>query len=240
MPVAKSFFKLSKILPKEETMYYFGFVPSDELYHNIQHVYQCIENQSNESLTPYRDKIVRLTSQELLNAMLIQLINGMPDNLERKQRLIALSKHIETTTDKLIGTILMPADNHEILPSFEFFDHNVMKYDKNQMKLCFPLSDRLASEFFDCFDNIQQGNGKAEVERLSQIFAELSHACLQHFLLDFTKTLPLNKFKRGAIVLANGVLEKAITVALNHLIPQLPQASLERFITHYHAQIFRL
>lgn len=221
-------------------MYYFGFIPSDELLKNIKTVYHLIEKNSDENYTPYRDNIVRLTSQELLNAMLVQLINSMPDNSDRKQRLIALSKHIETTSDKLIGTILSPADNAQILPSFEFFDKNVVKYDNGQMKICFPLSDRLASDFFACVDNIQQGNGKDETERLSQVFAELSHACLQHFLLDFTKTLPLNAFKRGAVSLAKGVLEKAITVALNHLLPQLPPDSLERFSRHYHAQIFRL
>lgn len=230
---------MAKILVKN-TMYYFGFTPSDELFSNIQSVYGLIEQNSDENLTPYRDKIVRLTSQEMLNAMLIQLIQSMPDNLDRKQRLIALSKHIETTSDKLIGTILTPAKNSEILPSFEFFDKQVVKYDKEKMKICFPLSDRLASKLFACFDNVANGNGKAENARLAVVFSELSQACLQHFLTDFTQTLPLNRLKRGAVSLAHGVLEKAIKMALNHLIPQLPQASLERFTAYYQSQIFRL
>lgn len=219
-------------------MYYFGFVPSKELYQNIQTLYQLIDSKVNENYTPYRDNIVRLTSQELINTMLIQLIQRMPDNSDRKQRLIALSNHIESTSDKLIGKILTPVDNAQVLPSVEFFNQHILKYHHDSMKICFPLSDRLASDFFACFDEINQGN--VNIERLSQIFSELSQACLQHFLVDFTKTLPLNTFKKGAVSLTNGVLEKAIAMALRHLLPQLPEASLQHFVSHYHAQIFRL
>lgn len=219
-------------------MYYFGFTPSTTLIEHIRTATTLIEQNSDEKLDIHRDKIVHLTSQELLNAMLIKLIDTMPDNSDRKQRLIKLSGHIKTTSDKLIDSLLSPADNEDVLPSFVFFQNHVVKYDNGEMKICFPLADDLALAMLDCFDKVQKGNGKDEVQRLITIFAELSRTCLQHFLVDFTKTLPLNRLKRGAIPLADSVINKAIAVALQHLMPQLPQDSLERFTKHYHSQIF--
>lgn len=220
--------------------YYFGFVPSQMLSDTIKHAYALIENNSDERYDLYRDKITHMVSKELLDVMLVKLIEAMPNESERKTHLIKLSHTIETTSDKVIDTILTPTDNADVLASFDFFDKNVVKHDETgQMRIGFPLSDELAGEIFACFANVHQGNGKDENARLAKVFSELSNACLQHFLLDFTKTLPLNRLKRGAISLADGVLKKGISLALNRLIPQMPQESLERFTKYYQSQIFK-
>jgi len=67
----------------------------------------------------------------------------------------------------------------------------------------------------------------------------LTQVSLQHFLVDFTKTLPLNLLKRGAIPVADSVISKVLDVALHRLIPQMPQESLERFTKHYATLIFQ-
>ncbi|WP_394260910.1 hypothetical protein [Moraxella boevrei] len=219
--------------------YYFGFLPSAELSNTIDTAYALIAQNSLERYDVYRDKITHLTNQELLDIMLVKLIESLPDDSDRKQHLIKVSHTIETTTDRLINTVLSPAKNNDVLPSFEFFDKQVLKNDpQGNRRISVPLSDDLAKQILASFANVQQGNGKAEVENLTRLFSELTQACLQHFLVDFTKTLPLNMLKRGAIPIADGVINKALSLALNRLIPQMPQDSLARFTTYYQVLIF--
>ncbi|WP_019518545.1 hypothetical protein [Faucicola boevrei] len=219
--------------------YYFGFLPSAELSNTIDTAYALIAQNSLERYDVYRDKITHLTNQELLDIMLVKLIESLPEDSDRKQHLIKVSHTIETTTDRLINTVLSPAKNNDVLPSFEFFDKQVLKNDpQGNRRISVPLSDDLAKQILASFANVQQGNGKAEVENLTRLFSELTQACLQHFLVDFTKTLPLNMLKRGAIPIADGVINKALSLALNRLIPQMPQDSLARFTTYYQVLIF--
>lgn len=219
--------------------YYFGFLPSAKLSNTIDTAYALIAQNSLERYYLYRDKITHLINQELLDVMLVKLIESLPDDSDRKQHLIKVSHTIETTTDRLINTVLSPAKNNDVLPSFEFFDKQVLKNDpQGNRRISVPLSDDLAKQILASFANVQQGNGKAEVENLTWLFSELTQACLQHFLVDFTKTLPLNMLKRGAIPIADGVINKALSLALNRLIPQMPQDSLARFTTYYQPLIF--
>ena len=114
--------------------YYFGFVPSAELNETIDKAYQLIADKSSERYDVYRDKITHLTNQELMENMLVQLIESLPDESERKAHLIKVSHTIETTTDKLINTVLSPTDNPDVLSSFNFFDKRVLV--KSTKKCC--------------------------------------------------------------------------------------------------------
>ncbi|ELA08314.1 hypothetical protein MOMA_07121 [Moraxella macacae 0408225] len=219
--------------------YYFGFLPSTSLSDTIDDAYALIKNNRGERYDVYRDKITHLINQELLDIMLVKLIESLPDNSERKQHLIKVSHTIEATTDKLINTVLSPTTNDLVLPSFEFLDKNVLKTDlEGKLRISVPLSDALATQLLASFDNVQQGNGKHEVENLTRLFDELTKACLQHFLLDFSKTLPLSRLKRGAIPIADSVINKALSLALHRLIPQLPTESLAKFTSYYQPLIF--
>ncbi|MFW2178035.1 MULTISPECIES: hypothetical protein [unclassified Moraxella] len=226
--------------------YYFGFLPSSELRQTIDTAYALIAKQSSnhdnvpERYDIYRDKITHLTNKELLDVMLVKLIESLPDDSERKAHLIKVSHTIETTTDKLINTVLSPAKNSQVLPSFEFFDKQVLCTDPTgQRRIGVPLDDKLATELLACMARVQQGLGKAEVNNLTRLFTQLAHASLEHFLVDFTKTLSLNMLKRTAIPVADGVIKKVLEVALHRLIPQMPQESLERFTKYYQPLIFQ-
>lgn len=220
--------------------YYFGFVPSAELNETIDKAYQLIADKSSERYDVYRDKITHLTNQELMENMLVQLIESLPDESERKAHLIKVSHTIETTTDKLINTVLSPTDNPDVLSSFNFFDKRVLvKDNQGQRRISVPLDDKLGADLVTVIERVQQGHGREEVDNLTRLFTQLTQVSLQHFLVDFTKTLPLNLLKRGAIPVADSVISKVLDVALHRLIPQMPQESLERFTKHYATLIFQ-
>lgn len=220
--------------------YYFGFAPSAELDATIDKAYELIENKSDERYDTYRDKITHMVNKELMDVMLVKLIESLPDDSERKAHLIKASHTIETTTDKLINTVLSPTENKNVIPSFDFFDKYVLIKDpEGKRRVSVPLSDKLANDLLATFAEVQKGHGKAETQNLTRVFTELTQACLQHFLVDFTKTLPLNMLKRGAIPVADSVINKVLDMALHRLIPQMPQASLERFTQYYQPLIFQ-
>ena len=219
--------------------YYFGFTPSVELSATIDKAYELIASKSSERYDVYRDKITQLTSKELMDALLIKLIESLPDDSERKAHLIKTAETIETTSDKLINTLLSPTKNEDVLPSFDFFDQKVLKNTQSgERRISVPLSDELAKNLLATIENVQAGNGLEEQQNLIRLFSELTKACLQHFLVDFTKTLNLNMLKRAAIPVTDGIIVKVIDIALRRLIPQMPQESLERFTKHYQALIF--
>ena len=220
--------------------YYFGFVPSAELNETIDKAYQLIADKSSERYDVYRDKITHLTNQELMENMLVQLIESLPDESERKAHLIKVSHTIETTTDKLINTVLSPTDNPDVLSSFNFFDKRVLvKDNQGQRRISVPLDDKLGADLVTVIERVQQGHGREEVDNLTRLFTQLTQVSLQHFLVDFTKTLPLNLLKRGAIPVADSLISKVLDVVLHRLIPQMPQESLERFTKHYATLIFQ-
>ncbi len=219
--------------------YYFGFVPSTELNATIDKAYELIATHSNERYDVYRDKITHMVNKELMDAMLIKLIESMPEGSERKAHLIKASHTIESTTNKLVNTVLSPTENAQVLPSFQFFDKKVLVNDPTgQRRVSIPLDDQLATDLLTTFEQVKQGNGKAQTDNLTRVFTQLTQACLQHFLVDFTKTLPLNILKRGAIPVADSVIKKVLDMALHRLIPQMPQESLERFVSYYASLIF--
>lgn len=219
--------------------YYFGFTPSVELSATIDKAYELIGSKSSERYDVYRDKITQLTSKELMDALLIKLIESLPDDSERKAHLIKTAATIEATSDKLINTLLSPTKNEDVLPSFDFFDQKVLKNTQSgERRISVPLTDELANSLLATIENVQAGNGLEEQQNLIRLFSELTKACLQHFLVDFTKTLNLNMLKRAAIPVTDGIIVKVIDIALRRLIPQMPQESLERFTKHYQALIF--
>lgn len=220
--------------------YYFGFVPSQELAATIDKAYALIATQSSERYDVYRDKITHFTSKELMDALLTKLIESLPDDSERKAHLIKTAETIDATSNKLINTLLSPTKNEDVLPSFEFFDKKVLKHTKDgERRISVPLDDALAKNLLDTISNVQAGNGIAEQQNLIRLFTQLTKVCLQHFLVDFTKTLNLNMLKRAAIPVTDSMIVKVIDIALHRLIPQMPQESLERFTKHYQALIFQ-
>lgn len=223
--------------------HYIGFYPSVELNTTIDEAYTLIQNNTTNSdvrYDVYRDKITHLVNRELMENMLLKLIESIPDDSDRKAQLVKVSHTLETTTDKLINTVLSPTENEKVFPSFEFFDKQVLVNDgEGRRRISVPLDEALAQQLSASIARVQQGDGIAEIPNLTRLFKQLLQACLQHFLVDFTKTLPLNMLKRGAIPVADSVIKTAIDMALNRLIPQMPQASLERFTEHYASMLFQ-
>lgn len=220
--------------------YYFGFLPSDKLNATIDKAYELIQSNSSERYDVYRDNIVHLISQELLSAMLFELIAILPDDSERKTHLVKAAHTIESTLDKLINTLLTPTKNDEVLKSFEFFDQALLITDNmGKRRISVALDDQLAQDLLAIFEQIKQGNGVSQADKLITTFNNLAQACVSHFLVDFSKTLPLNILKRGAIPVAESVIDKVLSVAVHRLIPQMPQESLERFREHYEPMVFQ-
>ena len=187
----------------------------------------------------YRDKITQLTSKELMDALLIKLIESLTRWFRNeKSHLIKTAATIEATSNKLINTLLS-LQKWRCVTQLWFFDQKVLKTPNrvNVVSQC-HFTDELAKEFTTTIENVQAGKGLEEQQNLIRLFSELTKACLQHFLVDFTKTLNLNMLKRAAIPVTDGIIVKVIDIALRRFNPANARRIGERFTKHYQALIF--
>ena len=232
--------------------YYFGFLPSTELNTALDEANSLVKNAlikntddslARHSLDSHRNHITQLVKNELIDTMLVQIVASLPDESERKAQLQKICQTIATTTDKLLKTILGKASNAEVMPSFEFLEKKTLFVDlEGKQRVGFAINDRLGHELEQCFNAIQSGNTADtpnNVAKLANLLSELTEACMQHFLIDFTKTLNLGMLKRSTIPVAQSVINKVSNVALHKLLPQMPQEGLERIVSHYQPLIYQ-
>lgn len=224
--------------------YYFGFLPSDSLNQAINTASTAVQDyqssaKSSQKLYTHRNTITQLINKELLDVMLVQMVESLPDESERKTQLRKISQTIEATANKLVTTLLSPTDDKDVLPSFDFLHHRSLFEDKNQQRrVGFKLSDSTASQLLDGFELVKQGKKEQALPKLTDGFSGLAAASLQHFLVDFTQTLKLGTLKKATIPVADSVINKGINVAIHKLLPQLPIEGLERIANYYDSMIF--
>lgn len=224
--------------------YYFGFLPSNELNSALDEANDLVKNASQSPrLDTHRNRIVHLVKTELLDIMLAQIVESLPDESERKPQLQKICHTIEATTDKLLDSILSKSSNDEVMPSFHFLDKKTLFEDMaGKRRVGFIIDEKLGSELELCFTAIQAGNEDdtaKNVKQLADLLGQLTDACMQHFLIDFTQTLNLGLLKRSAIPVAQSVINKVSHIALHKLLPQMPQAGLERIVSHYQPLIVK-
>lgn len=220
--------------------YFFGFLPSENLNSAIDEAFLLINQPTSEPFYIHRNKITHLVNKELLDVMLVQLIDNLPSYSERKTHLMKTCQLVETTADKMINGILDTASNQEVLSSFDFLKYKTLFTDNSkQRRIGFLLDDELSKSLLMSFSQVKQGYSKEEIANLSHLFSRLSKACLHHFVLDFTTTLPLGKIKRSAVSIAHSVMAKGIDLAIHRLLPQLPHEGVLRLVNYYENLIFQ-
>lgn len=225
--------------------YYFGFLPSTELDTALDAATALVKTTPNTlvRLDSHRNTITHLVKKELLDVMLIQIIHALPDESERKPQLQKIAQTIETTTDKLLESVLGNASNADVMPSFDFLEQKTLFMDTaGKRRVGFVISDTLGAELEACFTAILTGNDShtaSNMAKLANLLSELTEACMQHFLVGFSQTLNLGILKRTAIPVAQSVINKVSDVALHKLLPQMPQVGLERIVTHYQPLIVK-
>lgn len=214
-------------------MSFFGFIPSEKLINNINFGIQ--KKNASEPLYPTRDATALLINDEIINAILTEVIHRFPVS-DKRETAEKLAGFIQSTVAVLLKQLLSKAPNEVVKQSIEFSEKSLFNDPLHNVRVGLALDSQLSSALKNQFAEILLGN---DVNRtvLSELYKQFADATIRHFMTDFNKTLDLGMIKRKAADLATSAVTKAIHIAIDRLIPHLSKEELHA-LAEYHDTLF--
>ncbi|WP_058368766.1 hypothetical protein [Psychrobacter sp. ENNN9_III] len=218
--------------------YYFGFVPSDKLNNMINEAERIIISGEKIAYYPYRNDLTQQIARELNDNLLVSLIDVIP-NPDRQVAMRKIVNTIERATETLLNVLLGKDENKNVLPSFNFLKDQTMFIDnEGTRRIGFELPKSSADTIIDGFDAITPDN--VDKDRFKTALETMNEEALTHFITRFTETLKLGMIKRNSIPVAKAGIDKGMGMALNKLLPQLPDAGLNRLARFYRPFLIKM
>ena len=211
--------------------HYFGFVPSDKLKVLISEAEQVVASNEQVDYYPYRDALTHQTARDLTDNLLVGLVEIIP-NPERQAAMRKIVATIERATDTLLNILLGKENNEDVLPSFHFLKDQATFIDNEGVKrIGFKLSETDVRTIVEGFaaitpEHVDRAKFKTALETMND-------ATLTHFVSRYAETLKLGMIKRKSVPVAKSAIDKGMNMALNKLLPDLPNDSLNRLANYY-------
>lgn len=220
---------------------YFGFLPSTQLNSMIDEATAIINEQQEVDYYPYRNALTKQIASELIDNLLVNLVEVIP-NAERQEAMRKIVATVERATETLLGILLGKDKNEDILPSFYFLKQDAMFLDNEGMRrIGFQLDENTAQTIQQGFEATNQlpldSDDKAVFKAA---LMAMNEAALNHFITKFTETLKLGMVKRKSIPVAKAAIDKGMALALNKLLPQLPDDGLARLANFYRPYLIHI
>ena len=211
--------------------HYFGFVPSDKLKVLISEAEQVVASNEQVDYYPYRDALTHQTARDLTDNLLVGLVEIIP-NPERQAAMRKIVTMIERSTDTLLNILLGKESNEEVLPSFHFLKDQATFIDNEGVKrIGFKLSETDARTIVEGFAAITPEH--VDRAKFKTALKTMNEATLTHFVSRYAETLKLGMIKRKSVPVAKSAIDKGMNMALNKLLPDLPDDSLNRLANYY-------
>ena len=211
--------------------HYFGFVPSDKLKALISEAEQVIASDENVDYYPYRDALTHQTARDLTDNLLVGLVEIIP-NPERQASMRKIVATIERASDTLLNILLGKENNKEVMPSFNFLrDHGTFIDNEGVKRIGFKLSDTDTKTIDEGFASITPEH--VDRAKFKTALETMNEATLTHFVSRYAETLKLGMIKRKSVPVAKSAIDKGMSMALNKLLPDLPNDSLNRLANYY-------
>ncbi|ANF82110.1 hypothetical protein A3K93_07825 [Acinetobacter sp. NCu2D-2] len=214
-------------------MPFFGFIPSAELLNTIQTAQQ--NKNSSEPLYPLRDKTALLINDEIIDAILTELVRRFPPS-EKRDTAEKLAGYIKSTVAVLLKQLLGKASNDVVRQSIEFSEKSLFKDPQGQYRVGEPLDANLVSKLKQNYADLSAGK-EIDKQALSNLYKQFGEATVRHFMSDFNKTLDLGMIKRKASELGASAVIKAINIAADKIILNLTNDELKA-MAEYHDTLF--
>ncbi len=211
--------------------HYFGFVPSDKLKALITEAEQVVASNEKVEYYPYRDALTHQTAHDLIDNLLVGLVEIIP-NPERQAAMRKVVITVERATDTLLNILLGKENNEEVLPSFHFLRDQATFIDNDGIKrVGFKLSEADAQTINKGFAAITPE--QVDTKPFKTALETMNEATLTHFISRYAETLKLGMIKRKSVPVAKAAIDKSMSMALNKLLPDLPDSSLNRLANYY-------
>ncbi|MFZ3074608.1 MAG: hypothetical protein WA114_00345 [Psychrobacter glacincola] len=211
--------------------HYFGFVPSDKLKGLIVGAEQIIASNEEVAYYPYRDALTHQTARDLIDNLLVGLVDIIP-NPERQASMRKVVATVERATDTLLNILLGKENNEEVLPSFHFLRDRATFIDNDGLKrVGFKLTEQDTAIIQKGFAAITPEH--VDTKTFKTALETMNEQTLTHFISRFAETLKLGMIKRKSVPVAKAAIDKGMNMALNKLLPDLPDSSLNRLANYY-------
>ncbi|MBJ9984637.1 hypothetical protein IAE19_04175 [Acinetobacter sp. S40] len=214
-------------------MPFFGFIPSESLLNNIQTGIQ--KKNSSEPLYPLRDEVALQINDEILDAILLELVRRFPES-DKRETAEKLAGYVKSTVAVLLKQLLSKAHNDVVQQSIEFSERSLHKDPEGRYRVGEYLDATLVINLKNSFAEIKAGN---DVDRrvLSEQYKQFADATIRHFMIDFNKTLDLGMIKRKGADIGAAAVTKAVHIAIDKLIPHLHKEEINA-LADYHDTLF--
>ncbi|AGP48883.1 hypothetical protein PSYCG_06815 [Psychrobacter sp. G] len=211
--------------------HYFGFVPSDKLKALIVEAEQIVASNEEVPYYPYRDALTHQTARDLIDNLLVGLVDIIP-NPERQASMRKVVVTVERATDTLLNILLGKENNEEVLPSFHFLRDRATFIDNDGLKrVGFKLTEQHTAIIQKGFAAITPEH--VDTKTFKTALETINEETLTHFISRFAETLKLGMIKRKSVPVAKAAIDKGMNMALNKLLPDLPDSSLNRLANYY-------
>ena len=214
-------------------MPFFGFIPSEQLKTTLETAQQ--NRNSKEPLYPLRDKTALLINDEIIDAILTELVRRFPAT-DKRETAEKLAGYIKSTVAVLLKQLLGKASNDVVQQSIAFSERSTFKDAEGHYRIGTALDANLVSKLKQSFAEIKAGND-VDKAALGQLYKQFSDATAQHFMTDFNKTLDLGIIKRKASDLATIAVTKAVHIAIDKMFPNFTKEELPD-IAEYNDTLF--
>ena len=214
-------------------MPFFGFIPSAELLNTIQTVQK--NKNSSEPLYPLRDKTALMINDEIIDAILTELVRKFPAS-DKRDTAEKLAGYIKSTVTVLLKQLLGKAPNEVVRESIAFSERSLFKDPEGNIRIGESLDANLVTNLKYQFAEVKAGN-EIDKQTLSNLYKEFGEATVRHFMVDFNKTLDLGMIKRKAADIGASAVIKAINIAADKIILKLNKDELKA-MAEYHDTLF--
>ena len=214
-------------------MPFFGFIPSEKLLNNIQTGVE--KKNSSEPLYPLRDETALLINDEILDAVLLELVRRFPES-DKRETAEKLAGYVKSTVAVLLKQLLGKASNDVVKQSIEFSERSLFKDPQGQYRVGTALDASLVTNLKNSFAQIQAGE-QMDKKVLAEQYKQFAEATVRHFMTDFNKTLDLGMIKRIASDIGAAAVIKAVHIAIDKIIPSLNKIELKA-LAEYHDGLF--
>lgn len=214
-------------------MPFFGFLPSKELLDSIETAQQ--KKKSSEPLYPLRDKTALLINDEIIDAILTELVRRFPAS-DKRDTAEKLAGYVKSTVAVLLKQLLSKASNDVVRQSIDFSHKSLFKDAEGNLRVGENLDSGLVTNLKTTFAEIKVGNNVDKVA-LANLYKQFAEATVRHFMTDFNKTLDLGMIKRKAAEMCASAVTKAVYIAIDKIFLNLDQEEL-RVVAAYHDTLF--
>jgi hypothetical protein len=214
-------------------MPFFGFVPSETLLNSIQTGQQ--KKNSSEALYPLRDQTALLINDEIIDAILTELVRRFPPS-DKRDTAEKLAGYIKSTVAVLLKQLLSKAPNDVVKQSIEFSEKSLFKDAQGQYRVGESLDASLVTNLKTTFADIRAGSDTNKAV-LIELYKQFAEATVRHFMNDFNKTLDLGMIKRKAADIGSAAVIKAVHIAIDKIFPHLTKEELI-ILAEYHDTLF--